>query len=186
MGKWTPWPAERAAGSGRTLQTRIAFFKVGAFLFLFHDNTYASALESFEGPFSNLLGCNFPDSRGNWTVPVEFSAGLNGMSWSTDSVKKWTRTPALLLDAGDHHITKLEPSWGLFPLTYTHKFYPTECRNNGKSLLYELLQKSDFQPLTTNPDNKHHPTVETEQIWTFRWFFILWELKIFKFKLKNS
>jgi hypothetical protein len=38
----------------------------------------------------------------------------------------------------------------------------------GKSLLYtlELSQKSDFQHLTTKPDNKNHPTIETSQILT--------------------
>ena len=40
-----------------------------------------------------------------------------------------------------------------------------------KSVLHlELSQKSDFQPLTTKPENKNHPTVETGQIWPFRWF----------------
>jgi len=36
----------------------------------------------------------------------------------------------------------------------------------------ELLQKSDFQPLTTKPDNIGHPTVKTGQIWPLGWFCI--------------
>ena len=62
------------------------------------------------------------------------------------------------------------------------------CKKWGESPNYtlELSQKSDFQPSTTKPDNGDHPTIETGQIWTLRWFSILWELKIFKFKLKNS
>ena len=37
----------------------------------------------------------------------------------------------------------------------------------GKSPVYtlQLSQKSDFQPLTTKPDNIGHPTVKTGQIW---------------------
>ena len=61
----------------------------------------------------------------------------------------------------------------------------------GKNPVYtlQLSQKSDFQPSTTKPDNIGHPTVKTGQIWPlewfWRWFSILWELKIFSFTLKN-
>jgi hypothetical protein len=55
------------------------------------------------------------------------------------------------------------------------------------SLHPELSQKSDFQPLTTKPDNIDYSTVKTVQIGTLGWFprlfYILWELKIFKFQL---
>ena len=36
-----------------------------------------------------------------------------------------------------------------------------------KNLIYtlELTQKSNFQPSTTKPDDKDHPTVKTMQIW---------------------
>ena len=36
----------------------------------------------------------------------------------------------------------------------------------------ELLQKSDFQPSTTKPDNLGYPTVKTGQIWPSGWFCI--------------
>jgi len=31
-------------------------------------------------------------------------------------------------------------------------------------------QKSDFQPSTTKPDNRGHPTAEIGQIWYLGWF----------------
>lgn len=38
--------------------------------------------------------------------------------------------------------------------------------NFGKTPIYtlELSQKSNFEPLTTKPNNRDHPTVETRQI----------------------
>ena len=60
----------------------------------------------------------------------------------------------------------------------------TDCRRGS------LSQKFDFQPSTTKPGNIDHPTVkkpgQSGPLDGFEGGFILWELKIFKFKLKNS
>ena len=76
-----------------------------------------------------------------------------------------------------------------------HNLVPHNCMPNivifiGKSLVYtfELSQKSDFQRLTTKPDNGGHPTVKTGQLLAHRAVlnvvFHYVKIKIFKFKLK--